>query len=102
MYGPVHTYSPPLAPGPRTERPGAGLALAAAGIVLGLLCLLTLPWAEGGGETATFMDIRDAVSGAPDPTDIVTEVGWWYLSWAAFTAFAVVVGLALMATIGLR
>lgn len=101
MYGPVHAYPPGAPPSAVTERAGPGLALVGAGIVAGLLSLLALPWAEGAGD-ATFMDIRDALSEAPEPTEVVPDVAWWYVNWLGLTTFAVVVVLAVVAAIGLR
>ncbi|HET6951002.1 MAG TPA: hypothetical protein VFI47_11535 [Acidimicrobiales bacterium] len=87
---------------PPTERAGVGLALVGAGIVVGLLSLLVLPWTEVDGGTFSFLDIRDAVSEAADPTEVVPDVAWYYLEWAAFATFAVTVLLAALAAIGLR
>jgi hypothetical protein len=48
------------------HRPGPGLALGLAGLVLLLLSLTVLPWVSEGGEDASFGDIRDAFDAADD------------------------------------
>ena len=43
-------------------RPGAGLVVGILGLVALVLSFTALPWATGGGEEASFQDIRDAVT----------------------------------------
>lgn len=112
---PPAPYGPPRASGPYgpapgaaagqvTERPGVGLALVLAGIVLALTSLLALPWVDApeGFDDATLLDVRSDVSDAPEPTEVIPDFGWWYIDWIAFATFGVVAGLGLLAGIGLR
>lgn len=99
--------SPPNAPpspatpsGDRVEKPGLGLLLVSGGLLVGLLTLLVLPWTEGG-DTATFMDVRDALANAGDNAT-VSESAQMYVSWAAFATFGVVVQFGLFASVGVR
>lgn len=60
---PVDGGAPAAAPAPprRSALSPGGLVLAVLGLLVGLVSLLALPWAAGGGTEASFLDLRDAV-----------------------------------------
>lgn len=77
----------------------AGIGLALAGVAIGLVSLLALPWAEGGGAEASFADLRRVVVAAgpdigPAPTALLLTGAFSALALGGTIALARAVGLA--------
>jgi hypothetical protein len=90
--------APVVGAGPQVRhRPGPGLAVGAAGLVLMLLSFIALPWVSQNGESVSLMDIRNQFEGIDPPSEVaygVTYARWVWIVVLALAAVAVLTSAA--------
>jgi hypothetical protein len=81
------------------HRPGAGLVVGLAGLLLMLLSFVALPWVSQNGQDVSLLDIRDRFEGIDPPSEIAYVVAyarWVWIVVLALAALAVLTSAALV------
>jgi hypothetical protein len=84
---------------PVRHRPGLGLLVGLAGLLLVLLSFTALPWASEGGQDTSLFDIRDQYEGIDPPSEvayIVAYARWVWIAVLGGAAVALVISAALV------
>jgi hypothetical protein len=80
-------------PGQRVQvrhRPGLGLVVGLAGLLLTLLSFTALPWVSDGGQDVSLFDVRDQFEGMDPPSEVAYIVGYARWGWIAVFGLATV------------
>jgi hypothetical protein len=81
------------------HRPGLGLVVGLAGLLLAILSLTALPWISEGSDDATLSDIRGQFEGIDPPSEVAYVVAyarWVWIVLLVVAAISVLISTALV------